>query len=310
MSCSPAGDQLEPPRELEPQRAEHLRGDGRGVGDDQQQIAGPGVQRAADRVGLTRGQELRDRRAPCRLGGIAVLHERPDEPLGAVLLGHLGQLIEILARQLARAGVDPAHDPAARQRAGEDLELAVGDRRTEIAQLQPEAGVGTIGAEPADGLGVGHPRPRRRRHVEPGAPEDLADRRLGGLEHVVLLDERQLDVELGELGQPVGAGVLVAKAADDLVVALKAADHQQLLEQLRRLRQRVERPGRDPRRDEEVTRALGRRARQERRLDLQEVAGVEHLADRAHDLVAQRDRLLASAPGAGPASDGAAAGPR
>jgi hypothetical protein len=40
-------------------------------------------------------------------------------------------------------------------------------------------------------------------------------------------------------GWPVGAEVLVAVAARDLVVALHAGDHQQLLEQLGALRQGV-----------------------------------------------------------------------
>ena len=99
--------------------------------------------------------------------------------------------------------------------------------------------------------------------------------------HVVLVDEAHLEVELGELGLAIGAQILVAEAADDLVVALEAAHHQQLLEQLRRLRQRVEVPGRHAGRDQEVARALRRRARQHRRLDLEEILGVEVVADRA-----------------------------
>ena len=59
-------------------------------------------------------------------------------------------------------------------------------------------------------------------------------------EHVVLVDEARLHVELHELVLAVGAQVFVAEAAGDLVVALDPADHQQLLEQLRALRQRVE----------------------------------------------------------------------
>ena len=91
------------------------------------------------------------------------------------------------------------------------------------------------------------------------------------LDHVLLGDERHLEVQLGELGLAVGARVLVAEATRDLVVPLEPADHQQLLEQLRRLGQRVERARLDPRRHEVVARALGRRARQVGRLDLQEV---------------------------------------
>ena len=87
--------------------------------------------------------------------------------------------------------------------------------------------------------------------AKPSACEHRAHHRLHAVDHVVLVDERHLEVELGELGLAVGAQVLVAEAAGDLVVALEAADHQQLLEQLRRLRQRVERAGLDPRRDED-----------------------------------------------------------
>ena len=58
---------------------------------------------------------------------------------------------------------------------------------------------------------------------------------------VLLVDEAALDVELGELGLAVSTQVLVPEAAGDLVVALDARDHEQLLEQLRRLRQCVER---------------------------------------------------------------------
>src|SRR5699024_11800399 len=59
-------------------------------------------------------------------------------------------------------------------------------------------------------------------------------------EDVVGFDEAHLDIELGELGLPVGPEVFVSEAARDLVVAFQARDHQQLLEQLRRLRQRSE----------------------------------------------------------------------
>ena len=115
------------------------------------------------------------------------------------------------------------------------------------------------------------------------------------VDHVVLVDERHLEVELGELRLAVGARVLVAEAAGDLVVALEAADHQQLLEQLRRLGQRVERARlRSARGHEVVARALGRRAGQVRRLDLEEVALVQDLAHRRDDAVAQGDAPPAS----------------
>ena len=65
-------------------------------------------------------------------------------------------------------------------------------------------------------------------------------------EHVVLVDEAGLDVELHELELAVGPQVLVPQAAGDLEVAVDAADHQQLLEELRALGQRVEAAGLEP----------------------------------------------------------------
>ena len=76
--------------------------------------------------------------------------------------------------------------------------------------------------------------------VVAGLGHDLVHDVFHHRQDVFLVDERHLDVDLRELGLAVGAQVLVAEAAGDLVVALDAADHQQLLEELRRLRQRVE----------------------------------------------------------------------
>ena len=73
---------------------------------------------------------------------------------------------------------------------------------------------------------------------------------------VVLGDEAHLEVELGELRLAVAAQVLVAEAAGDLEVAVHAADHEQLLELLRALRQRVDVPGLEARGHDEVARAL------------------------------------------------------
>ena len=111
------------------------------------------------------------------------------------------------------------------------------------------------------------------------------------LDHVLAVDEGHLDVELGELGLAVGPRRLVAEAARHLVVALEAGDHQQLLEQLRRLRQRVEGALLLAAGDEEVAGALRGRAGQHRRLDVDEALAVEELAHRRGHPVAQHQRL-------------------
>jgi hypothetical protein len=103
-------------------------------------------------------------------------------------------------------------------------------------------------------------------------------------------------IAVGELGLTVGAEVLVAVAARDLEVAFEAAHHQQLLEQLRALRQRIEGTGLQAGGHEEVARALRGGARQRRRLDLDEVARDQHRAHRRRDLRAQLQRVGARLP--------------
>jgi hypothetical protein len=95
---------------------------------------------------------------------------------------------------------------------------------------------------------------------------------------LALGEERGLDVDLGELGLAVGAQVLVAEALHDLVVAVVPGDHQELLEELGRLRQRVELAVVDARGHQELARALGRGLVQHRRLDIDETLVVQVFA--------------------------------
>src|SRR4029078_7925568 len=68
--------------------------------------------------------------------------------------------------------------------------------------------------------------------------------------------------------------------------------HQELLKELRRLRQRVEGALLEAARDEEVAGALGGRAGQDRRLDLDKAAAVELLAHRRDELGPELQRFL------------------
>ena len=71
--------------------------------------------------------------------------------------------------------------------------------------------------------------------------EHAAQHRLDGGEDVVLGDEAHLEIELIEFARrTVGAAVLVAETRRDLEIAVEARHHDQLLELLRRLRQRIE----------------------------------------------------------------------
>ena len=108
-----------------------------------------------------------------------------------------------------------------------------------------QAQVGLVGAVLAHGVVVGDARERR-------GQGDAGGGKGGGAE---LLDdgedgfaarEAHFQIDLGELELAVGAQVFVAEAAGDLEVAVEAGDHEDLLEDLRRLRaaRRIRRDGR------------------------------------------------------------------
>ena len=112
-------------------------------------------------------------------------------------------------------------------------------------------------------------------------------------EDVLLRDEAHLDVELVELArQTVGARVLVAEAGRDLEIAVEARHHDELLELLRRLRQRVELARMQARRHQEVARAFRRGGGQDRRLELEEAALLHAAAHAVDDRAALHDVLV------------------
>ena len=137
------------------------------------------------------------------------------------------------------------------------------------------AQVRLVGAVSAHRVGIRHHRERLRQLDAQHLVEHGADHVFHHRADLGLVEERRLDVDLRELGLAVGAQVLVAEALDDLVVAVEARDHQQLLEELRRLRQREELARMHARRHQVVARAFRRALGQHRRLDVDEARCVE-----------------------------------
>ena len=102
-----------------------------------------------------------------------------------------------------------------------------------------------------------------------------------------LVDEAHFDIELREFRLTVGTQILVAETTHDLVVAIQPRHHQQLLENLRRLRQREEFARIGATWNDVVTSTFGRCTRQHRRLNINEAVGIEIVTHRDRDLVAQ-----------------------
>ena len=238
---------------------------------------------AAEDGQLLLGEELRDRRAHLAL----LVVDEVGEPLRPPLLRELLELRQVAAAELLRHAQEP-HGLGAL----EDAELGAARHLGRVLELEPEARVRLVGAEAAVGLLERHPR-ERRLDLD---PEALApDARVHPLHHVVeelLVGEAHLDVELRDLLDAVGAEILVPEADRDLVVAVEAGDHRQLLQDLRALRQRVEAALLQPARDDEVARALGRRLEEDRRLDVEEAGRLHLAADDPDHLRAQADVAL------------------
>lgn len=120
-----------------------------------------------------------------------------------------------------------------------DLELGVGKDVGQVDQVHAIAGIGLVGAIGVHGLPVVHAT-QRRGHLDAHATEGIGKNLFERAHDIVLVHEGHLDIDLGELGLTVGTQVLVAEALGNLVVALDATDHEQLLQKLRGLRQGVE----------------------------------------------------------------------
>jgi hypothetical protein len=178
----------------------------------------------------------------------------------------------------------------------QELDRRAREGRCHVAQLELETQVGLVAAVATLRFGVGQARNRLRQLVPERFAPHVDDALFHQRHHVVFIYERELDIELSEFGLPVGARILVAEAARDLHVAADAAHHQDLLEDLRGLRQRVKGAVVCPARHEKIARALGRRFDQDRRFDFDEIAFVEEIAHRFDDLVAHRQIVLQARP--------------
>ena len=129
-------------------------------------------------------------------------------------------------------------------------------------------------------------RKRPEFHVH-GRGEDMADQGLHRLHDLLFLDERHFHVDLGELGLAVGAQILVAETAGDLVITIHARNHENLFEQLRRLGQGEKVVGMRAARHQVVARAFGRGPGQQRRLHFEKAPFVEKFAHNAGETRAE-----------------------
>ena len=140
-------------------------------------------------------------------------------------------------------------------------------------------------------LGVAHARHGIGQVDAQHLLEQVAHQPFHQLLDLRLIEERSLDVELGEFRLPVRAQIFVPKTAHDLIVALEARNHQQLLVNLRRLRQREKFSRMGAAGHQVIARALRRRLGEHRRLDVDEARVIEIVPHRARDPMPQQQSL-------------------
>src|ERR1700722_11509120 len=110
---------------------------------------------------------------------------------------------------------------------------------------------------------------------------------LDDLKNVLLAREGHLQVELRKLELAVRAKVFVAEATHDLEIAVHAGNHQDLFEDLRRLRQRVKLSVVYAAGNQAIAGAFGCGTREHGRLNFEEAEFVKRLANFQDDAVAQ-----------------------
>ena len=184
------------------------------------------------------GKELEDRRL--QLARSAVDHLDPGQAPGAMASGQIRVAVDGAAAQVRTAGqAQNSHaTPGIGGRSRKDPEFDPAHQVGHLGHHQRVAQIRRIGAVALSRLPPGQPRQRIGQFHVQHRPERMPHEILHHRHDRLLVHEGGLDVHLGELGLAVGAQVLVPEALDDLVIAVEARHHQQLFQQLRRLRQR------------------------------------------------------------------------
>ena len=169
----------------------------------------------------------------------------------------------------------PPFGSASRKTSNSRLRGDVGD----VLQFQAESRVGPVDAVASHRLVVGHVRQRAREFVRSGRLEDR-----GASAPSIMSIMSSTWTKLISRSSWVNSGWRSARRSSSRKqrtiwhVLVEAAHHEELLEELRPLRQRVEVAGLTRGGHEEVARAFGRALGEEGRFEFEEAVGVEVVA--------------------------------
>src|SRR5690606_11324435 len=189
--------------------------DVRTVGNEQQQFVRFGGQPLEHGGNFLFGHELRNRGTQ----GTALSYRDPRQPFRPPLDRLFRQLVDLTARPACCSlRVDGLHKPVL-GRIGKYLEPAAAHDVRNVNEFETEPQVRLVRSVPFDCLLVRN-APDRQIYSDSAYRKDALDEAFHHAHDVITADERHFDVDLGKLGLPVGAQVLVAEAADDLIIPL------------------------------------------------------------------------------------------
>ena len=173
----------------------------------------------------------------------------------------------------------------------EDLEVHIGHHISDFCEFQIDAQIRLIRTIHVHRFLVRHHRELSQINAN-GVLEHRGDHALEHVPDFFFTQERSLNINLRELWLAVCTQVFVAEAFGDLVVAVKARHHEQLLEQLGGLRQGKEMAIVHTAGHQIVARAFGRGLGQHGGFDIHKTIGIQKLANFHGHAVAQHQVVL------------------
>ena len=155
----------------------------------------------------------------------------------------------------------------------------------QVFQLHTETCVRSVRTEPVHCLLIFHPFNGQVDLLFQDLLENVHHHAFHQSHHGLFIHECHLQVHLGKLGLSVSTQIFVPEAADNLIIAVKTGNHEELFEKLRGLRQGVEKAPVDPARDQVVPCPFRSALGQKRGLNLYKPFLVQILPDRRSDFV-------------------------
>ena len=218
---------------------------------------------------------------------------QPSHTLSTIDAAEFNELIELTTRNVCIAfNVNAFYLATVSDNIVEYLEGAALYSFADIFQLHAKAQIRFVAAETIHSIVPGQTLERNLDVLAQRTLEDVVDQAFHELQNLVNLHEGHFHVQLGEFRLTVSTQVLITEAACNLEVTLHASYHEQLLEDLRRLRQCIELAGVYTARNEVVTSALRSGFAQHRSFDFQEMVLVKVVAHELSYFMTQNQVIL------------------